>query len=296
MTTPTIGFIGLGSMGKPMAQCLLQAGYSLAVYDANDDAVAALATQDRVHAHATPADVAKAATILITMLPTSAIVEQVLNGPTGVLATLQPGAIIVEMSSGIPTATRALAQAAQARGAELVDAPVSGGVSRANTGDLSIMFGGTDASLSVVEPVLRAMGSSVVRTGDVGSAHAMKALNNLVSAGGFLIGIEAIVMGKRFGLDTEVMVDVLNASTGMNNSTQKKFKQFVLSGKYNAGFGLELMVKDLGIALGLDENHTAEFSQLCLKTWRAAAESLGKGADHTELAKFVAQRCDVSLT
>src|SRR5690606_11518170 len=136
MTTPTIGFIGLGSMGKPMEQCLLQAGYSLAVYDANDDAVAALATQDRVHAHATPADVAKAAAILITMLPTSAIVEQVLNGPTGVLATLQPGAIIVEMSSGIPTATRALAQAAQARGAELVDAPVSGGVSRANTGDL----------------------------------------------------------------------------------------------------------------------------------------------------------------
>lgn len=296
MTTPTIGFIGLGSMGKPMAQCLLQAGYSLAVYDANADAVAALATQDRVHAHATPADVAKAATILITMLPTSAIVEQVLNGPTGVLAALQPGAIIVEMSSGIPTATQALAQAAQARGAELVDAPVSGGVSRANTGDLSIMFGGTDASLSVVEPVLRAMGSSVVRTGNVGSAHAMKALNNLVSAGGFLIGIEAIVMGKRFGLDTEVMVDVLNASTGMNNSTQKKFKQFVLSGKYNAGFGLELMVKDLGIALGLDDNHTAEFSQLCLKTWRAAAESLGKGADHTELAKFVAQRCDVSLT
>ncbi|CAM4112126.1 NAD(P)-dependent oxidoreductase [Bordetella muralis] len=295
MTTPTIGFIGLGSMGKPMAQCLLQAGYSLAAYDTNAQAVATLAQNDRVSAAATPTDVAKRASIIITMLPTSAIVEQVLNGPDGVFSAVQPGAIIVEMSSGVPTATRALAQAAQARGAELVDAPVSGGVSRANTGDLSIMFGGTDASLSIVEPVLRAMGSSVVRTGDVGSAHAMKALNNLVSAGGFLIGIEAILMGKRFGLDTEVMVDILNASTGMNNSTQKKFKQFVLSGKYNAGFGLELMVKDLGIALGLDENHTAEFSQLCLKTWRAAAESLGKGADHTELAKFVAQRCDVAL-
>jgi len=295
MTTPTIGFIGLGSMGKPMAQCLLQAGYSLAVYDTNAQAVATLAQNERVSAAATPADVAKRASIIITMLPTSAIVEQVLRGSDGVFSAVQPGSIIVEMSSGVPAATRALAQEAQGHGAALVDAPVSGGVSRANTGDLSIMFGGTDASLSIVEPVLRAMGSSVVRTGEVGSAHAMKALNNLVSAGGFLIGIEAILMGKRFGLDTEVMVDVLNASTGMNNSTQKKFKQFVLSGKYNAGFGLELMVKDLGIALGLDENHTAEFSQLCLKTWRAAAESLGKGADHTELAKFIAQRCDVTL-
>src|SRR5690606_28828971 len=96
-----------------------------------------------------------------------------------------PGSIIVEMSSGAPAITRTLAQAAEKQGAELVDAPVSGGVSRAQTGDLSIMFGGSAAALSTVEPVLKAMGSSVVRTGDVGTAHAMKALNNLVSAGGF---------------------------------------------------------------------------------------------------------------
>lgn len=296
MATPKIGFIGLGSMGKPMVDCLVKAGYCVAVYDANAEAVAALATDVNVSAHATPAAVAGEASIIITMLPTSAIVEQVLTGSDGVLSGVKPGSIIVEMSSGAPATTRTLAQAAEKQGAELVDAPVSGGVSRARTGDLSIMFGGSTAALSTVEPVLKAMGSSVVRTGDVGTAHAMKALNNLVSAGGFLIGAEALVMGKRFGLDPEMMVDVLNASTGMNNSTQKKFKQFVLSGKYNAGFGLELMVKDLGIALGLDDNHTAEFSQLCLKIWRASSESLGKGADHTELARYVSQRCDVPLS
>ncbi|CAM3723617.1 NAD(P)-dependent oxidoreductase [Bordetella tumulicola] len=296
MATPKIGFIGLGSMGKPMVHCLVKAGYGVAVYDANAEAVAALATDANISAQATPAAVAREASIIITMLPTSAIVEQVLTGSDGVLSSVKPGSIIVEMSSGAPAMTRTLAQAAEKQGVELVDAPVSGGVSRAKTGDLSIMFGGSSAALSTVEPVLKAMGSSVVRTGDVGTAHAMKALNNLVSAGGFLIGAEALVMGKRFGLDPEMMVDVLNASTGMNNSTQKKFKQFVLSGKYNAGFGLELMVKDLGIALGLDDNHTAEFSQLCLKISRAASESLGKGADHTELARYVSQRCDVPLS
>ena len=116
----------------------------------------------------------------------------------------------------------------------------------------------------------------------------MKALNNLVSAGGFLIGIEALIIGKRFGLDTETMVDVLNSSTGMNNSTQKKFKQFVLSGKYNAGFGLDLMVKDLSIALGIarDTNTPTPFSSLCREMWAASAQMLGPGQDHTAVAKL----------
>lgn len=294
MTKSTIGFIGLGAMGRPMAQCLAKAGYTLVVYDANSDAAASM-VNDSICAVSSPAQVAEQASVIITMLPNSAIVEQVLQGADGVFSTVRAGSIIIEMSSGAPVATQALAAEAEKRDVQLVDAPVSGGVTRAESGDLSIMFGGDQAVQEKVEPVLRAMGSSVVRTGGVGTAHAMKALNNLVSAGGFLIGIEAILLGKRFGLDPEVMVDVLNASTGMNNSTQKKFRQFVLSGKYNAGFGLELMVKDLGIALGLDDNHTAEFSQLCLKTWSDANQSLGRGADHTELAKYVSRRSGVSL-
>lgn len=294
MTTETIGFIGLGSMGNPMVRRLEQAGYALVVNDANAQAAAALAGE-HIRAAATPAEVARDAAVIITMLPTSAIVEQVLSGPDGVFAGLRPGTVIIDMTSGAPAMTQALAVQARERGARLVDAPVSGGVSRAVTGELSIMFGGGEDVLARVGPVLRAMGTSVVRTGDVGTAHAMKALNNLVSAGGFLIGVEALAMGKRFGLDPEVMVDILNASTGMNNSTQKKFRQFVLSGKYNAGFGLDLMVKDLGIALGLDVNGTAEFSRHCLEVWRAAGESLGRGADHTELGRYIGQRSGVPL-
>jgi len=292
MTTDTIGFIGLGKMGQPMARRLIQAGHTLALYDASREAVALL-EGDHVSVCATPADVAAQSAIIITMLPTSAIVQAVLTGPNGVFTALRADAVIIDMSSGVPAATQALAQQARAHGGHLVDAPVSGGVPRAVTGELAIMFGGSAAQLARVEPVLRAMGGSVTHTGAVGTAHAMKALNNLVSAGGFLIGVEAILMGKRFGLDAGVMVDVLNASTGMNNSTQKKFKQFVLSGKYNSGFGLDLMVKDLSIALELDTHGAAEFSRHCLKIWRAAGESLGRGADHTEMGRYVSQRCKV---
>lgn len=294
MTTQTIGFIGLGSMGKPMVQNLIKAGYAVAAHDANPAAAASL-TSEGINVVSSPAQVAELATIIITMLPTSAIVEQVLKGPGGVFSAIQAGTIIIEMSSGDPVATQRLADEAQKNGAQLVDAPVSGGVSRAITGELSIMFGGSDQAFNQVEPVLMTMGSSVAHTGGVGTAHAMKALNNLVSAGGFLIGIEAILLGKQFGLDPEMMVDVLNASTGMNNSTQKKFKQFVLSGKYNAGFGLDLMVKDLSIALGLDTEGTAEFSRQCFRIWSAAGVSLGHGADHTELAKYVSQHSGIPL-
>ncbi len=295
MTTPKIGFIGLGSMGKPMVRNLAKAGFTLAVYDTNPEAAKQL-HDEHIQAVDTPAQVARQSNIIITMLPTSSIVQDVLTGPDGVFKGLQQDTVIIEMSSGVPTVTRSLAEQAQKLGAQLVDAPVSGGVSRAETGQLSIMFGGSQEILDKVGPILNAMGSSVARTGDVGTAHAMKALNNLVSAGGFLIGIEAILLGKRFGLDPEVMVNILNESTGMNNSTQKKFRQFVLSGKYNAGFGLALMVKDLGIALGLDDDHTAEFSQLCLKVWSAAEQTQGKGADHTELARHVSLRIGVPLT
>jgi 3-hydroxyisobutyrate dehydrogenase len=132
------------------------------------------------------------------------------------------------------------------------------------------------------------MGTTITRTGGVGSAHAMKALNNLVSAGGFLIGIEALLIGQRFGLDPALMVDVLNASTGMNNSTQKKFRQFVLSRRFDSGFGLDLMVKDLSIALGVAEDTAtaAPFSRLCRELWASASAVLGPGQDHTDLARF----------
>jgi 3-hydroxyisobutyrate dehydrogenase len=226
--------------------------------------------------------------ILITMLPNSSIVEKVLVGDGGILEALAPGSLVIEMSSGDPNSTRSLADRVRASGSRLVDAPVSGGVPRAETGELAIMVGGEEADVERARAVLESMGRSIVHTGQVGTAHAMKSLNNLVSAGGFLIGIEALLIGSRFGLDPALMVDVLNASTGMNNSTQKKFKQYVLSRRFDAGFGLDLMVKDLGIALDVARSTgtTAPFSALCKDMWAGSKSYLGNGRDHTAVALF----------
>jgi 3-hydroxyisobutyrate dehydrogenase len=282
-----IGFIGLGRMGAPMAARLADAGHALTVLDASEDAVTGFLADHAGQRAASPRKLAAASEVVITMLPTSAIVADVLRGPDGVLAGLRPGALVVEMSSGVPAATQALAgEVAQAGGA-LIDAPVSGGVARALTGELAIMVGGAPADVARATPILQAMGTSILPTGAVGTAHAMKALNNLVSAAGFLVSVEALLIGKRFGLDPEVMVDVLNASTGMNNSTQKKLKPFVLSRAFNSGFGLDLMVKDLTIAQGIarDGGVSAPLAALTRELW-AAALAMNLGPDHTDAARL----------
>ena len=295
---PSIGFIGVGSMGWPMAGHLVKAGYPLHIIDASVERAKQFASEIGGQVSASNKALAQASDIIITILPTSAIVESVLCGDDGVIAGLKKDAVVIEMSSGVPTTTRHLASLVAKAGGHLVDAPVSGGVPRAKTAELAIMFGGSEALLERVRPILNTMGNAIQHTGEVGSAHAMKALNNLVSAGGFLIGIEALLIGKRFGLDPDKMVDVLNASTGMNNSTQKKFKQFVLSGKYNSGFGLDLMVKDLSIALGIakDTGTPAPFSSMCRELSAACAQMLGPGQDHTALAKLSERLAGTALS
>ena len=284
-----VGFIGLGRMGAPMAARLAAAGHQLAVCDVDAGAVQRfLAAHPAASAAATPRAAAEGADVVITMLPSSAIVAEVLRGPDGALAGLKRGCIVVEMSSGVPAVTQALEAEVVAAGGFLVDAPVSGGVARAVTGELAIMVGGAFGPVEYAElMVLKDMGTSVLRTGGVGTAHAMKALNNLVSAAGFLVSVEALLIGKRFGLDPQLMVDVLNASTGVNNSTQKKLKPFVLSRRFDSGFALDLMVKDLGIALGLaDDGHViAPLAAMTRNLW-AEALADGVGLDHTDAARL----------
>jgi 3-hydroxyisobutyrate dehydrogenase len=286
---PSVGFIGVGNMGWAMAACLVRAGFTVNVNDSRREVADNFVQQIGGFAPDSLRQLAQMSDVVITMLPTSAIVEHVLaTGDDSVLAGMKPGAVVIEMSSGVPSVTQLLAQRVGELGGHLIDAPVSGGVPRAKTGELAIMAGGEAAVIDRAMPVLKAMGTSVLRTGAVGSGQAMKALNNLVSAGGFLIGIEALLIGSRFGLDPEVMVDVLNAATGMNNSTQKKFKQFVLSRSFASGFTLDLLVKDLSIALqvGRETATAAPFAALCREMAAAAAAMLGPGADHTELARL----------
>lgn len=289
-----IAFIGIGNMGWPMAANLLRAGYDVTVADRDAGRVAAFVAE---HGGAGEADAAAAAAgrdVLITILPTS---RQVAEVAAAVRPVLAPRALFIDMTSGQPGATRAIAAELAGAGIGMIDCPVSGGVARAKSGELAIMAGGDAERLDEATPILNAMGNSIHRCGGIGAGQAMKALNNLVSAAGFLAGVEALLMGQKFGLDPALMVDVLNASSGMTNSSQKKFRQFVLSRRFDSGFGLDLMVKDLGIALevGRDAGVPAPLSALTRELWAAAATSLGPGEDHTGVAKFAEQMAGTAL-
>ncbi len=284
---PQIGFIGLGAMGWPMASRLVGAGYSVIPFDVRADQVDRFVAEVGGVRMPSLAEVGRSADVVVTILPTSAIVEKVLFAADGIAGTLRKGAVVIDMTSGIPGETVRFAELLAKQGVTLFDAPVSGGVPRAKSGQLTIMAGGDATAIDAAQPLMDTMGS-VIRTGKIGSGHAMKALNNLVSAGGFLIGIEALLIGARFGIDEGTMVDILNASTGMNNSTQKKFKQYVLSRKFDSGFAIELMVKDLSIALEVARagGVSTPFAALCREMWAGASALLGPRADHTAVAQL----------
>ena len=283
----TVGFVGLGRMGRPMVKNLIEAGFAVVAYDSDPTAVADIPA---ARAAASLAEVARASEVVITMLPDGETVRRVTVGEGDhLLAGLTPGSVLVDMSSSAPDGTRTLGATLARRGVTMLDAPVSGGVRRAVTGELSILVGGDRAAFDRCRPLFDAMGASVFHTGPLGSGHAVKALNNLLSAAGFLAASEALLIGRRYGLDPDVMLDVFNASTGRNNSTEMKFRQHVLSATFDSNFSLDLMVKDLRIALGVSETAGAAtpLSRLCLELWEAGRAKLPEGADHTELARWV---------
>ena len=195
------------------------------------------------------------------------------------------------MSSSAPLGTRALGEKLTAAGVRFLDAPVSGGVKRAADGTLAIMVGGNAADIDEVEPILAPMGRSIFRTGPLGSGHAMKALNNYVSGAGLIAALDALRVGRAFGLDPAVMVDVLNASTGRNNSTENKLKQFVLSQSFASGFSLALMAKDIRTAdeLAAALEVPAPLAERTAALWDAAARALGPEADHTEVDRHLGE-------
>lgn len=284
-----IAFIGLGQMGLPMARQLVGAGYRVRGNDLSRQARDAFAAFGEACDSACEA--ARGADVVITMLPDGKIVRSTLMGASGAASALERDALVIDMSSSAPTETTGLAAELQPLGIDLIDAPVSGGVKRAVEGALTIMVGGDAANVEAARPLLDCMAKSVFATGPIGSGHAMKALNNYVSAAGLVAASEAIIMGRRFGLDPNLVVDILNVSTGRNNSTEVKMKQFVLSESFASGFSLALMAKDLRTAADLAEHLGLDmpFAALTADLWGAAKGELPPGADHTAIYRFLAK-------
>jgi 3-hydroxyisobutyrate dehydrogenase len=283
----TIGFVGLGNMGMPIVTRLLEAGYAVTGFDVAPEPRAALVARGGT-AVETLGEVATGVDVLILMLPDSKIVAAVMSD-AGLRAALRKGLLVVDMGSSEPVKTRALAAELDAVGVELVDAPVSGGVSGAVKGTLTIMVGGAAAAVARVTPVLEHLGT-VRHAGAVGSGHAIKALNNLISATHLWITSEAMLAGQRFGLQPEVMLEIINGSSGRSGSSENKWPNFILPGTFDSGFGLRLMLKDMRTAVDLAAQLgvPVELGDAAVERWAQAADGLAPTADHTEVAKWLA--------
>jgi 3-hydroxyisobutyrate dehydrogenase len=285
-TQDGVAFVGLGRMGLPMASLLVRAGTPTVGFDVGPAACDAFAAAGGTVADSAAGAAAGAATVIL-MLPDSGVVESVLND-LRTAGALRPGTTVVDMSSSEPARTRALAERLAADGVAMVDAPVSGGVARAVTGQLAVMVGGEDADVARVEGLLERFGT-LYRSGGVGSGHAVKALNNLMSATHLLVTSEAVLAGRRFGLDPARVLEIVNASSGRSGSTENKWPRFVLPGSYDSGFGLRLMLKDMRIAVALAEQVglPSRLGADAVEVWARAAEELPPDADHTEIARWL---------
>jgi 3-hydroxyisobutyrate dehydrogenase len=270
-----VGFIGLGRMGGLMSANLARAGFRVQTWDKSMQG-------NRPSAR----DAAAGADILVTMVPDG---KAVADAVAAALPGLKRGAVVVDMSSSDPATTRRLSRLLGARGIAMVDAPVSGAVTKARDGTLAIMVGGKEADIARVRPVLEKMGTEIFHCGGIGAGHATKALNNYLGAAGTIAGFEALLIGKAFGLDPKTLVDVINASTGRNSTTERKIPQQILTKAFASGFKLALMAKDVGIAarLSRDTRVPAPYLRQTLKHWREAERALPAGADHTEIYKYL---------
>ncbi len=294
-----IGFIGLGRMGYPMAGHLAKAGFDLIVSDANPDALAGFENEYGSKRAADLENIGAAVDIVITMLPTSAIVRDVILGSGGVAEGLQPGAVVMDMSTSNPNDTVALGDTLKGKGIHMVDAPVAGGVIFAKDGTLDILVGGTQGIVEHVRPLLDAMGKHVHHCGPLGSAHAMKAINNYINAAVLPVYLEAIVAGRKFGIDMATLLESVEASTlGRNHPYEKKIKKHVLNRAFATGMDMKLIAKDVQIAV--DTMHglgvPSPMASATAKLWLDASEMIGGMSDQSELVKYWERAAGLELT
>ena len=273
-----IGFVGLGAMGSAMAPLLSKADFNVYGYDIkkpkdNNDINIVTSIKELSDKE-----------VIIFMLPNGKIVNKVVQE----LINFGTKSIMIDMSSSDPNDTLNLGNELSKKNIEFIDAPVSGGVARAITGELIIMVGGKEVTINKVDKILNVMGS-VKRAGPLGSGHAMKSLNNYVSAAGLIASFEALNTAKKYGIESKDFIAIINGATGKNNTTEVKLEKFVVSEKYNSGFALDLMIKDVSIANQLIKKMSSDnpLSKQVLEYLEKSYKIVGKNSDHTEVFKVL---------
>jgi 2-hydroxy-3-oxopropionate reductase len=282
-----VGFVGLGIMGKPMARNLMEAGYELTVHNRSPEKAQELGEEGATVA-GSPREVAQKSDVIITMLPDSPQVREVVAGEDGILEGIEEGSLIVDMSTISPVVTEELAEAAKKKGASMLDAPVSGGDVGAIEGTLSIMVGGEERDFERAMPLFEAMGKTITHVGASGTGQVVKAANQIVVALTIEAVSEALVLGSKGGVSPEKVLDVLSGGLAGNKVMEVKREKF-LSHRFDPGFRSELHHKDLGIALSAGREYgvvlpvTAIVDQMLL----AMMNKGWGGEDHSALLRII---------
>jgi 2-hydroxy-3-oxopropionate reductase len=295
MANPTVGFIGLGIMGKPMARNLMKAGYSLVVHNRSRAAVDELSREGAQTALSSQ-EVAARSEVIITMLPDSPDVDLVYAGEQGVFAGAKPGILLIDMSSISPVVARKLAREAEKRGLDMIDAPVSGGEAGAIGATLSIMIGGKAPAVERAMPIFQALGKNIVHVGEAGAGQVTKAANQMVVGTTIAIVSEALVLAAKAGVDPAKVRQALLGGFAQSKILEAH-GQKMLERNFKPGFRIRLHEKDMKIALATGSEYgvplmvTSQVAQMM-----TAMKSMGNGdLDHSGLVKFVEELAKIEL-
>lgn len=291
-----IGFIGLGNMGAALARRLMR-DHTLHVWDLNQTAVDALVAEGAIAANGPGGVGASGAGLVLTCLPTSVQVEQVLFGADGVAAGLAEGALVADMTTGDPLATKAMAANLAEQGIDMIDAPVSGGVSGAEQGTIAIMIGAPEALFEKIKPVFESISPNIFHAGEIGSGHAMKLINNMISSCIRLATFEGVALATKAGIEPMRFAEILAKGSGRGYVADTSLPKFVIPGRKNQDFGLALMHKDLTLAtkLGQDMQVPLTTGGYAREIFRSALNKLGEDADITQLIRIFEEAAGVDV-
>jgi 3-hydroxyisobutyrate dehydrogenase len=295
-----IAFLGLGAIGRPMATRIAAAGFPLTVWNRTAERAAEFTAQQQQHTvrhAASPADAVRGADVIVTCFSTSPDVYSILDGPDGLLAGIQRGAVLVDCTSGDPATSRRIADRLAEHGAEFIDAPVSGGTTGAEKGTLTVMVGGSAEALERARPVIATFGQKIVHCGDIGAGDTVKAVNQAFLAIHLLSAAEGLATLKKQGVDPAKALEVINSSSGRSNSSMNLIPERVLTRAFPRTFRLALLEKDIGIAAGMarDNKVPSPVTQLTADVFRIARGELGEVADHVEIVRLIEQWAGVEI-
>ena len=294
-TSLTIAFIGLGNMGLPMVANLAKAGHRVTAFDLSADAVATARTQG-LQIAASAAEAVEGADVVVSMLPASRHVESLFLGDDGLLSRLASGALVIDCSTIAPASAKKVAQAAAARGLAMIDAPVSGGTAGATAGTLTFIVGGDAAALERARPVLQGMGKNIFHMGDAGAGQVAKLCNNMALGVIMAVTGEALALGVAHGLDAKVLSQMMAVSTGRSWATEVcnpwpgVLENAPASRGYSGGFGSDLMLKDLGLAVeaAMGIGATIPLGELARNLYAMNRQAGRGGLDFSSVVKLVA--------